>query len=87
MASMLSSTEVSRALRALAKDGLSKRERVPSGFATEWTVMDPYWRWIVALYASEAVRRCGGLQMAEGDLLDMPMMAFVKRAETARLVG
>ncbi|KAK7546721.1 hypothetical protein IWX46DRAFT_656829, partial [Phyllosticta citricarpa] len=82
MASMLSSTEVSRALRALAKDGLSKRERVPSGFATEWTAMDLYWRWIVALYASEAVRRCGGLQMAEGDLLDMPMMAFVKRAET-----
>ncbi|KAK7529965.1 uncharacterized protein J3D65DRAFT_164756 [Phyllosticta citribraziliensis] len=94
MASMLSSTEVCRALRALAKDGGSSlsssaaaRDWGAPGFATEWTAMDPYWRWVVALYAREAVRRCGGLQMAEGDLLDMPMMAYVKRAEMARLVG
>lgn len=48
------------------------------GVKSEWHSMEPYWRWVVALYGPEVVSRFGGLRLVDSGLLPMGMVSLFR---------
>ncbi|RYP48508.1 hypothetical protein DL769_011194 [Monosporascus sp. CRB-8-3] len=48
------------------------------GFNPRWEAMEPYWKWVAALYGPEAMERFGGLHIAEPGLLPMGMVSVFR---------
>ncbi|KAF2144427.1 uncharacterized protein K452DRAFT_284744 [Aplosporella prunicola CBS 121167] len=52
------------------------------GFGSNWFSMDSYWQWIVSLYASEMMRRFGGLALGERSLLPIGLVSMLRSEKT-----
>ncbi|RYP43557.1 hypothetical protein DL770_011592 [Monosporascus sp. CRB-9-2] len=48
------------------------------GFNPHWEAMEPYWKWVAALYGPEAMERFGGLHIVEPGLLPMGMVSLFR---------
>ncbi|RYP00511.1 hypothetical protein DL764_006480 [Monosporascus ibericus] len=48
------------------------------GFNPRWEAMEPYWKWVAALYGPEAMERFGGLHIVEPGLLPMGMVSLFR---------
>ncbi|RYP46585.1 hypothetical protein DL768_007207 [Monosporascus sp. mg162] len=48
------------------------------GFRPCWEAMEPYWKWVAALYGPEAMERFGGLHIVEPGLLPMGMVSLFR---------
>ncbi|RYP16306.1 hypothetical protein DL765_005212 [Monosporascus sp. GIB2] len=48
------------------------------GFNPRWEAMEPYWKWVAALYGPEAMERFGGLHIIEPGLLPMGMVSLFR---------
>jgi len=50
-----------------------------SGFKNDWSRMNPYWKWILQLYAGDMIQKFGGLSMGERSLLPIGLLGMLKR--------
>ena len=41
--------------------------------------MNPYWKWILQLYAGDMIQKFGGLSMGERSLLPIGLLGMLKR--------
>ncbi|KAK7967214.1 uncharacterized protein PG986_001491 [Apiospora aurea] len=69
---------VASGLAALGADGSYTNATLRSGIKSDWHSMQPYWRWIVALYGPEVVARFGGLRLVDPGLLPMGMVSLFR---------
>ncbi|OCL05327.1 hypothetical protein AOQ84DRAFT_99330 [Glonium stellatum] len=73
--------EVTAALKALPSSDWGN-----SGFKNDWSKLNPYWKWILQLYAGDMVQRFGGLSMGERGLLPIGLLSMLK-SEKVRWQG
>lgn len=50
----------------------------PHGITSNWTNMEPYWRWVAMMYGPEIVDRFGGLNIVVPGSLPMGMVALFR---------
>jgi hypothetical protein len=50
----------------------------PRGITSNWTNMEPYWRWVAMMYGPEIVDRFGGLNIVVPGSLPMGMVALFR---------
>ncbi|KAI8960478.1 hypothetical protein F5Y11DRAFT_330017 [Daldinia sp. FL1419] len=48
------------------------------GINGNWPTMDPYWKWVAALYGPEVIDRFGGMSIVEPGLLPMGMVSIFR---------
>ncbi|KAL1639485.1 hypothetical protein SLS58_007917 [Diplodia intermedia] len=56
------------------------------GMGNHWSRLSPYWKWIIALYASETDKRFGGLAICDRGLLPLGLISIL-RSERVRWQG
>lgn len=57
---------------------LSRQESDLRGILPHWGEMEPYWKWVAALYGPEVIERFGGLNIVDPGLLPMGMVTLFK---------
>ncbi|KAJ9144062.1 reverse transcriptase protein [Pleurostoma richardsiae] len=67
-----SSEEVQAAVEALGSQAGLR------GITGNWHAMEPYWRWVAAMYGPEVVGTFGGLSIVDGGLLPMGMVRMFR---------
>ncbi|KAK7935901.1 hypothetical protein PG985_001396 [Apiospora marii] len=69
---------VASGLAALGESHYHNATQRGGGIKSEWYSMEPYWRWVVALYGPEVVARFGGLRLVDSGLLPMGMVSLFR---------
>lgn len=70
--------DVASGLAALNGAGAGQHAGLRGGIKLNWYGMEPYWRWVVALYGPEVVARFGGLRLVDSGLLPMGMVSLFR---------
>jgi hypothetical protein len=57
---------------------LSRQQNILRGILPQWDIMEPYWKWVAALYGPEVMERFGGLNIVDPGLLPMGMVSLFR---------